>query len=138
MSFFSERLNVSTAKVLDDYNTVKYLPTDASKGEAHVDYLVEMDKDSDLYMFLPTKYERNCNIWVSDEESYENGYGTMNFAGQFFVGDNYSILNLGKFLKNMSEYQSGILDWYSLICAITAFMQAILCSRRELSPKFTW
>lgn len=97
-----ERLNVSTAKVLDDYNTVKYLPTDPSKGEAHVDYLVEMDKDSDLYMFLPTKYERNCNIWVSDEESYENGYGTMDFAGQFFVGDNYSILNLGKFLKNQT------------------------------------
>lgn len=96
----SEKMNVSTAKIKDDKETIKYYPADEGIGEAHIDYIVEMDKDSDLYMYLPTKYERNCNVWVLDEETYINGDGTMDFAGQFFVGDNYSILNLGSFLQN--------------------------------------
>jgi uncharacterized membrane protein YfhO len=96
----SERLNLSTAKVNDEYNTIKYYPTDESSGESHIDFIVEMDKDSDLYMYLPTKYERTCNVWVLDEEEYQNGDGTMNYAGQFFVGDNYSILDLGSFVQN--------------------------------------
>jgi uncharacterized membrane protein YfhO len=96
----SDRTNISTARVNDEYHTTKYAVTDTARGDAHVDYLVEMDKDSDLYMFLPTKYERNCNIWVQDEESYINGdKNKMDFAGCFFVGDNYSILNLGHFIE---------------------------------------
>lgn len=96
----SDRLNLATAKISDELNHVKYYPADPESGEAHIDYIIEMNKDSDLYMYLPTKYERNCNVWVLDEEEYINGDGTMDFAGQFFVGDNYSILNLGRFLKN--------------------------------------
>jgi uncharacterized membrane protein YfhO len=96
----SERLNLSTANIADDEGHVKYYPTDTSSGEAHIDYIVEMDKDSDLYLYLPTKYERSCNVWVLDEEDYQNGDGSMNYAGQFFVGDNYSILNLGSYLQN--------------------------------------
>ncbi len=96
----SDRLNITTGKVNDEYKTMKYAAIDKSK-EAHIDYLVEMDKDSDLYMFLPTKYERNCNIWVQDEESYKNGdENRMDFAGCFFVGDNYSILDLRHFVKD--------------------------------------
>lgn len=95
----TEWLNISTGKVSDEYSTTKYAATDPNK-EAHIDYLVEMDRDSDLYMFLPTKYERNCNVWVQDEESYSNSDGKkMEFAGCFFVGDNYSILDLGHFVK---------------------------------------
>jgi uncharacterized membrane protein YfhO len=96
----SDRLNIATGRVSDEYRTMKYAADDPSK-EAHIDYIVEMDKDSDLYMFLPTRYERNCNIWVQDEESFQNSEGSsMTFAGCFFVGDNYSILNLGSFVKN--------------------------------------
>ena len=81
---------------------MKYAAIDVTK-EAHLDYIIEMDKDSDLYMFLPTKYERNCNIWVQDEESYLNSDGKkMEFAGCFFVGDNYSILDLGHFVKDQA------------------------------------
>jgi uncharacterized membrane protein YfhO len=58
-----------------------------------------MDKDSYLYMYLPTSYERSCNIWYIDEEQYQSGETSMNYAGQFFVGDNYSIMNLGKFTE---------------------------------------
>lgn len=95
----SSRRNMSTAKVNDEEGHMKYYPTDPDDGDSHIDYIVEMDKDSDLYLYLPTKYERTCNVWVLDEESYQNGDGTMDFAGQFFVGDNYSILDLGNFVK---------------------------------------
>ena len=96
----SERLNMSTAKCSDEDKTIKYYPTDQAAGECHIDYIVEMDRESDLYMFLPTRYERKCNIWVIDEESYINGDKIMNYAGQFFVGDDYSIMNLGHFRQN--------------------------------------
>lgn len=99
----TESVNISTSRIADkehEEQHMKYYPTDRSKGDAHMDYLIRMDKDSDLYMYFPTRYERNCNVWILDEESYLNGDGKMDFAGQFFVGDNYSILDLGHFLKN--------------------------------------
>ncbi|SDA14515.1 Uncharacterized membrane protein YfhO [Ruminococcus sp. YE71] len=96
----SERLNMSTARVADEEHTIKYYPTDPNQGESHIDYLIEMDRDGDLYMYFPTRYERNCNVWVLNEEAYINGDGKMDFAGQFFGGDNLSILKLGNFAKN--------------------------------------
>ncbi len=96
----SERLNMSTARCVDEEHTIKYYPTDPNAGECHIDYLVEMDKDGGLYMYFPTRYERNCNIWVLDEETYINGDKKMDYAGQFFGGDNLSILKLGDFKKN--------------------------------------
>lgn len=50
-------------------------------------------------MYLPTSYERSCNVWIQDEDKYMEGSDPMDYAGQFFVGDNYSILNLGKFTQ---------------------------------------
>lgn len=93
----TEQENVVTS-MLDDGHT-RYYPEDENVAECHVDYVVEMDKDSYLYMYLPTKYERNCNIWIQNEDEYVEGENQMNYAGQFFVGDNYSILNLGKFIQ---------------------------------------
>lgn len=95
----SEMENVSVSTLSDGKETKKYQAID-SDSDAHVDYVIQMDKDSDLYMYLPTSYERTCNIWTSDEETYQNGDGSMDYAGQFFVGDNYSILNLGSFVKD--------------------------------------
>ena len=95
-----EKQNLRESNLNDDMGHKGYYTIDKSKGEAHIDYIIEMDRDSDLYMYLPTKYERNCNVWVLDEEKYINGDGVMDYAGQFFVGDNYSILNLGSFLQN--------------------------------------
>lgn len=95
----SERLNMSTAKINDEEKHTKFYPSDPAAGESHIDYVVEMDRDGELYMYLPTRYERTCNVWVKDEESFINGDSIMDFAGQFFVGDNYSILQLGSFAK---------------------------------------
>ena len=93
----SEQENVTTTQMGDGHT--RYYPTDVNNAECHVDYIVEMDKDSYLHMYLPTKYERSCNIWIQDESEYVDGANNMTYAGQFFVGDNYSILNLGKFTQ---------------------------------------
>lgn len=96
----SEMENVSTSQLTDGHT--KYFPTDTSIAECHIDYVVKMDKDSYLYMYLPTKYERSCNVWIQDEDDYMDGSEPMEYAGQFFVGDNYSIMNLGKFYEGRS------------------------------------
>ena len=87
--------NLSTALLTDGHT--KYYATDDTWGECHIDYLVKMDKESYLYMYLPTSYERSCNVWVQNEDEYIEGYEEMSFAGQFFEGDNYAVMNLGKY-----------------------------------------
>ena len=93
----SEVENMATYRLSDGH--MKYYPADTSHAECHIDYVVRMDKDSYLYMYLPTKYERSCNVFIQDEDEYDDGSEPMDYAGQFFVGDNYSIMNLGKFEK---------------------------------------
>lgn len=93
-----ETENMLTSSLTDGHT--KYYPADQSIAECHIDYIVRMDKDSNLYMYLPTKYERSCNIWIQKEDEYLEGTTAMEYAGQFFVGDNYSILNLGKFYQD--------------------------------------
>ncbi len=90
--------NVRTISTTDDH--IKYYPADDSIKECHVDYVVRMDKDSDLYMYLPTKYERSCNIWYQPEDDYVDDAYDMEYVGQFFTGDNYSIMKIGRFLKD--------------------------------------
>ncbi len=87
--------NMATAKLSDGH--IEYSYEDEDIAECHIDYLVEMDKTSDLYMYLPTKYERSCNVWIQKESEYGDGSSAMEFAGQFFDGDNYAIMNLGEF-----------------------------------------
>ena len=89
--------NVMTVNTTDGH--VKYYPMDSGNKECHVDYVVRMDKDSDLYMFLPTKYERSCNIWYQPEDDYVDGEYNMEYVGQFFTGDNYSIMKIGRFIE---------------------------------------
>lgn len=96
--FDRETENMSSAKLRDGHYKLYY--EDDEVAECHVDFIIEMDKSSALYMYLPTVYERACNIWVQKESEYDSGTEEMKFAGQFFDGDNYAIMNLG-------EYESG-------------------------------
>ena len=89
--------NMATSGLTDGHT--RYYPADSTIAECHIDYVVRMTKDSDLYMYLPTKYERNCNIWYQYEDEYADGKLEMEYVGQFFGGDNYSILKIGSFLE---------------------------------------
>lgn len=92
--------NVFKETLVDGHT--KYYVDNTSITDSHIDYLVQMDSDSGLYMFLPTTYERNCNVWVQEENTYQTSQSPMDFAGQFFVGDNYSILKLGDFYEGQT------------------------------------
>ena len=93
----SDSENMMTVNTTDGH--IKYYPLDETNKECHIDYVVRMDKDSDLYMYLPTKYERSCNIWYQPEEDYVDGEYKMEYVGQFFTGDNYSIMKIGRFIE---------------------------------------
>lgn len=95
--YMSAEENLSRVGLTD--GSTKYYPKNSNNPECHIDYLIRMDKDSYLYMFLPTNYEHSCNVWYQPEDEYVEGANNMSFAGQFFTGDNYSILNVGKFYK---------------------------------------
>ena len=93
----SDSENMVTVSTTDGH--IKYSPADESNKECHIDYVVRMNRDSDLYMYLPTKYERSCNIWYQPEEDYIDGEYKMEYVGQFFTGDNYSIMKIGRFIE---------------------------------------
>ena len=93
----SDSENMVTVSTTDGH--IKYSPADESNKECHIDYVVRMNRDSDLYMYLPTKYERSCNIWYQLEEDYTDGEYKMEYVGQFFTGDNYSIMKIGRFIE---------------------------------------
>lgn len=89
--------NLETTQLEDGYT--KYSQKDSSVQECHIDYLVEMDKDSVLYMNLSSEYERTCNVWVQSEKDYSDGKTEMQFAGQFFNDGCCAIMNLGEYKK---------------------------------------
>ena len=93
----SDRENVNETSLVDGHK--KFYKANTAQAESHVDYVVRMDKDSKLYMYLPSKYERKCNIWVQDEDEFQVTENEMDFAGAFFEGDDLSTLCLGEFKK---------------------------------------
>ncbi len=93
----TESENLSRVGLTD--GCTKYYFTDESHPECHIDYIVRMDKDSYLYMFLPTLHQHACNVWYQKESEYVPGANQMSQAGQFFTGDDYSIMNIGKFAE---------------------------------------
>ena len=94
----TDRENIAESRLTDGHK--KFMKEDTSQAESHLDYVVRMDKNSHLYMYLPSKYERKCNIWVQDEDEWQVTENEMKFAGAFFEGDDLSILDLGEYVKD--------------------------------------
>lgn len=95
-----DTVNLSTVSVSN--NHTKYYFTDASYGECHIDYVFKMPKKSHLYMYFPTMYERKVNVWVARNEVFAEESSPFEFAGHFFEGDHYSILDIGEFAQGES------------------------------------
>ena len=85
--------------------TTRYFHAADEASECHIDYVVTMNEDGPFYMYLPTNYERKCNIWYYDEDEFQEaveqtgGEPAMDFAGSYFEGDDYRILSLGDYSK---------------------------------------
>ncbi len=98
---FEDTTNNVFRDMLVDGHT-KYYVDNKNISDSHIDFLVKVDSDSGVYMFFPTSYERNCNVWVQDEAEYIKGEQPMSQAGQFFELDNYSILKIGDYHKGQT------------------------------------
>ena len=94
----TDRENILESRLTDGHK--KFTKEDDGYAEAHLDYVLRMDKDSHLYMYLPSSYERKCNVWVQDEDEWQVTENEMDFAGSFFEGDDLSILDLGEYKKD--------------------------------------
>ena len=88
--------NVKQGTTTDGHHSFK---VEHSGKNAQLEYTIRMTENATLYMYLPTKYERQLNVWIDKE-----------WAGNYFEGDNYHIKNLG-------DYKSG--DTMDLILTLT-------------------
>lgn len=94
-------VNLATENMSD--GTVRYYHAEDESAECHIDYVAELDRDGPLYMYLPTNYERKCNIWYCTEDEYQKaieetgGEPVMQFAGSYFEGEDYKITSFGDF-----------------------------------------
>ena len=86
-------------------NLTRYYNTAEEGTESHIDYLIDIESDGPVYVYFPTTYEKSCNLWYYNEEdfqSYKNQNGSepaMDYAGSYFEGDNYRIVDLGEYKK---------------------------------------
>ena len=96
----TEYENCATVKTVDGYT--KYYAEDENNLESYVDYIVKMNRTSDLYFYLPTLYKRQCSILIQPEIEYQKGNEPMQIVGAYFAptDDYYSILNLGEFERD--------------------------------------
>lgn len=97
----AEILNVETEQYGD--NLVRYYNSGEDGGESHIDYLINVESSGPVYIYFPTTYEKSCNLWYYDEEEFQSYKSeneiepAMDYAGSYFEGDNYKILDLGEF-----------------------------------------
>lgn len=83
----------------------RYYNTGEEGSESHIDYLISIENDGPLYIYFPTSYEKACNLWYYDEAEFQkyksenDSEPAMDYAGSYFEGDNYKILDLGEFTK---------------------------------------
>ena len=98
----AELLNVESEQYGEDL--VRYYNTGEEGSESHVDYLISVEADGPVYIHFPTSYEKACNLWYYDESEFQkyknenNGSEpAMDFAGKYFEGDDYKILDLGEY-----------------------------------------
>lgn len=73
--------------------------TAVSGKDSYVEFTLKIPNDYPIYAFFPTKYQRQCNIWLKADDWDITNYA---FADYFFTGEYYSILNLGSFEEDQT------------------------------------
>ncbi|MGN0598075.1 MAG: YfhO family protein, partial [Ruminiclostridium sp.] len=78
-----ETENVKQGTTTDGHHSFK---VEKSGKNAQLEYTIRMVDGGTLYMYLPTRYQRQLNVWINKE-----------WGGNYFEGDNYHIKNLGTY-----------------------------------------
>ncbi len=64
---------------------------------AQVKYTLTAEHTGELFLWLPSSYQRKLNVWVNRPQP--DGTVTDTFVGNFFENDNYCIRSLGYFTE---------------------------------------
>lgn len=88
---------------IDAIDQMRYKRT--SEGDAYIDIIVTAKDDNPVYFYIPTKYERQVNLWTKSEWLSEENTWRSNFIGatdlvyvnKYFETEYYCIMKLGSY-----------------------------------------
>lgn len=84
---FVEDIQYENINVENAGGHIKYSPS-VSGTDAHIEFTITAPTDDLIYLYFPSDYERTMNIWVNH-----------NFVSEYYEGENYCIMPIGKFQK---------------------------------------
>lgn len=73
---------------------IKYTPIDEGKN-CHIEYILNAPTEDMIYMYLPSSYERQVNLWLNKEfldYYFENGKMVIETLGRFERGEEISLI----------------------------------------------
>lgn len=88
--YYADTVNCTTATTGDH---IMYTTT-VSDRDSYVEFTFTVETSDPVYVFFPTIYQRQCNMWLKAESWDIDNYA---FVDYFFTGDYYSILDLGTY-----------------------------------------
>lgn len=88
--YYADTVNCTTATTGDH---IMYTTT-VSDRDSYVELTFTVETSDPVYVFFPTIYQRQCNMWLKAESWDIDNYA---FVDYFFTGDYYSILDLGTY-----------------------------------------
>jgi len=89
-------ISVANAGVVDKY--IK----DPAYNDWTVDYFVHADTNDMVYLFFPTTYEVQVNLWKGQWNQDTNKYDYPSFLGYFFEDENYCLKRIGRYTPNQN------------------------------------
>mgnify|MGYP002797696004 CR=1 FL=1 len=88
--YYADTVNCTTATTGDH---IMYTTT-VSDRDSYVEFTFTVETSDPVYVFFPTIYQRQCNMWLKAESWDIDNYA---FVDYFFPGAYYSILDLGTY-----------------------------------------
>lgn len=88
--------NVTQGTTTDGHHSFKQITAGLN---TQIEYTIPVDTNSALYMYFPTRYERQVNVWINKD-----------WGGNYFNGDNH-------YLKKIGDFNAG--DNVDLILTLT-------------------
>lgn len=82
---FADDVQYQNVNVENAGDHTKYTPI-TNGLDTYIKFTITAATDDIIYFFLPSQYERSVNIWVNGE-----------FVSQYFEGENYCIMPIGKY-----------------------------------------
>lgn len=115
--------NVTEGHTTDGHFSYKVI---TSGNNAQLTYNITTEHAGPLYMYLPTKYERKCNLWVNDvfmDTYFETDNHYLKCLGSFEAGETVEvILTLTKNELYFTEAQFAWLDEEAAKTALTKLL----------------